>query len=380
MIISKTYLNFFKKTSKERIIFLKGGRRGGKTYAIFYKFAHNLEKGSGGDVLVCAPTHSALGTLMNDFSYIFNIEPEYRQKKGEYRAKWYGGTFRFRIFSSGQEAKGTKAKWLWINEGDGVPAEIYDTLKLGIEKQIVCDHNPTHNFWGTNLQNDNNTLTTSYKDNIFLTPEQISEFETIEAKGKDAPPGSPERVSYERQILGNYSKITGNIFTRGNIIFKKLTNVNLDVDKCKFIITVDPSSLRGADYFAMVMACKLEKINYFIKYLSVNTGTKKEMVEVLFNWQEESNAEIFIETNGIIGIDFFEYCDSNGLTVNSYNSKGNKFERITANYEEITQRAIFNETANSESFFSQVYDFSDKCDNDDNIDCISTAIDILKYY
>ena len=169
MKISKKFLDFFKRTSNERIIFLRGGRRSGKTFAIFYKFAHNFEKGSGGDVLVTAPSHSALGTLMNDFAEVFGIEPEYRQKKGEYRAHWFGGLFRFRIFSTAQEAKGTKAKWLWINEGDGLPAEIYETLILGVTKQIVCDHNPTQNFWGSALQNETNTLITSYADNIYLT-------------------------------------------------------------------------------------------------------------------------------------------------------------------------------------------------------------------
>ena len=72
MKISKKFLDFFKRTSTERIIFLRGGRRSGKTFAIFYKFAHNFEKGSGGDVLVTAPSHSSLGTLMNDFSEVYS--------------------------------------------------------------------------------------------------------------------------------------------------------------------------------------------------------------------------------------------------------------------------------------------------------------------
>ena len=377
MKISETYLNFFKRTSSERIIFLRGGRRSGKTFAIFYKFAHNFEKGSGGDVLVTAPSHSALGTLMNDFSEVFGVEPEYRQKKGEYRVHWFGGLFRFRIFSTVQEAKGTKAKWLWINEGDGLPAEIYETLILGITKQIVCDHNPTQNFWGTDLQNENNTLITSYADNIYLTPAQVMEFEEIRRRGENAPAGTPERVRYEQQILGNYSKITGKIFTNSNMLRQRLNES--DFEDCEKIIVADPSSLRGADYFAACMACKQNGKYYFLRYFSVNVGSKREVAEVLFRWQQETDAEVFVETNGIIGIDFFEYCDNMNFAVSSYTNSGNKFERITANYDLFTNECIFNDTPSSDSFFEQIFDFSEKCEHDDNIDCMNTALQILKY-
>ena len=99
----------------------------------------------------------------------------------------------------------------------------------------------------------------------------------------------------------------------------------------------------------------------------------------MWRWQQETGAEVFVETNGIIGIDFFEYCDSMNFAVSSYTNSGNKFERITANYEIFTNECIFNDTPSSASFFEQVFDFSEKCEHDDNIDCMNTALQILKY-
>ena len=172
--------------------------------------------------------------------------------QSRYPSYWFGGLFRFRIFSTVQEAKGTKAKWLWINEGDGLPSEIYETLILGITKQIVCDHNPTQYFWGTNLQNETNTLITSYSDNIYLTAAQVREFEEIRINGENAPAGTPERVRYEQQVLGNYSRITGKIFTSENMNRQRLNEA--DFEGYEKIIVADPSSLRGADYFSACMA------------------------------------------------------------------------------------------------------------------------------
>ena len=213
---------------------------------------------------------------MNDFAS-FGIGGV-KQKKGEYRVHWFGGLFRFRIFSTAQEAKGTKAKWLWINEGDGLPTEIYETLILGVTKQIVCDHNPTQNFRGTALKNENNTIITSNDDNIYLTPAQVEEFEEIRRKGENAPAGTPERVRYEQQILGNYSRITGKIFTSSNMLRQRLNEA--DFEDCEKIIVADPSSLRGADYFAACMACKKNGKYYFLRYFSVNVGSKREVAEV----------------------------------------------------------------------------------------------------
>ena len=78
----------------------------------------------------------------------------------------------------------------------------------------------------------------------------------------------------------------------------------------------------------------------------------------------------------IIG-DFFEYLQYEFPV--SYTNSGNKFERITANYEIFTNECIFNDTPSSDSFFEQVFDFSEKCEHDDNIDCMNTALQILKY-
>jgi PBSX family phage terminase large subunit len=243
--IAKCYHDFFFKTRNERLIFLRGGRRSGKTYAIFYKLLHIAEHGSGGDVLITSDTFPNLGKLVKDFTDITGQEPQYVIKNGEYRANYRNSMFRFRSFNRPQDAKGTKAKYCYINEADGVESNLFETLRLGIEKQIICDHNPTQKFWGTEMQNENNTLVTSFRDNSFLTPEQIADFEEIEMKGKNAPVGSVEFKRYANEILGEYSELGGLVFNKLYFIDEKefdskdfIKYLGLD-----FGDTIDPNAL-----------------------------------------------------------------------------------------------------------------------------------------
>ena len=257
---AKIYLLFFVAIKLFRIIFLRGGRRSGKTYAIFYKLIHIAEHGTGGDILVTSGTHPNLGKIIKDFIDITGKEPTYSMKSGEYSCQYFKSKFRFRSYNTAQDAKGTKAKYLYINEADGLEEDIFNTLRLGIEKQIICDHNPTSKFWGTKLQNEKNTLVTSFRDNSFLTSEQIEDFEKIEADGKNAPVGSVEYKRYANEVLGEYSELGGQVFNKLYFIDEKEFDCK---DFIKYLgidwgDTCDPSA-------AVSVKFDFEKQNIFVK-------------------------------------------------------------------------------------------------------------------
>ena len=209
---SDKYLQFFQKSKKEKIIFFCGGRRSGKTFAIFYRFLFNAEHCSGKSILTTSDTHPNLGKVMSDFSTITEQEPEYRMKIGENISKYRTSDFRFRAYNRPQDAKGTECDELFISEGDGLDKRIFETLSLGVRGKIIIDYNPTQKFWGMDLQTPENTLITTYRDNSFLTRGQIERFEEIERKGKDATVGSAEFVRYQNEILGQFAELGGQVF------------------------------------------------------------------------------------------------------------------------------------------------------------------------
>ena len=60
------------------------------------------------------------------------------------------------------------------------------------------------------------------------------------------------------------------------------------------------------------------------------------------------------------------------LPLASWTSRTNKFERIIANYMNITKKVFFLENGANLSFLEQVYEFSEKCEHDDNIDSVNS--------
>ena len=89
---------------------------------------------------------------------------------------------------------------------------------------------------------------------------------------------------------------------------------------------------------------------------------------------------IFVESNGIIGRDFFEFAQNSDLPVDMWYSRGNKFERIVANYQNITHDVVFVRNGELPEFLDQVYTFDTRCEHDDNIDAVNSSYNLQKYY
>ena len=274
LTISKTYDEFFRKTKKERLVLLKGGRRSGKTYALFFRFLALAENGSGGLFLLTAPTYPILGKLVADFRDITKKEPR-GTKDGGFTAIHFNGIFRFETFENAQKARGVKCKDLWINEASGFEKEIYDELTFGVERQIFCDYNPNVKFWASNLENDNNCLTTTFRDNKYLTLEQITHFEEVERKGMNARIGSYEWKLWQNEVLGNYADMGGNVFSN---VYEISENEYDSIDTVEtlgldFGDINDPNCLVGVKYFNNCMY-----VRYYLKLTGISDYLLSEYI------------------------------------------------------------------------------------------------------
>jgi phage terminase large subunit-like protein len=150
-----------------------------------------------------------------------------------------------------------------------------------------------------------------------------------------------------------------------------------------FAIFADPSALRGADWFAMVLSAKgSDGCVYILDTFSRNEGTKELMARKIRQWCGEWDVHdnIYIETNGIIGLDFYDFCNNSDLPIRGWNSKGKKFDRILANFENITNIVYFVNNDELTPFLEQVYEFNERCEHDDNIDAVSSSVSLQLHY
>ncbi|MBR0335163.1 MAG: hypothetical protein IIX13_09540, partial [Bacteroidales bacterium] len=264
--------------------------------------------------------------------------------------------------------------WLFINEANYFSKLQISDLRANVRKGWIIDYNPNEQFWESDYFAEDDICKSTWRDNPFLTAAQIEWFAQIKKAALNTNASAMDRWLYEVYYLGNYSELAGAIFTTDNIRTAETLPANL----YHFAIFCDPSDLRGADHFACVLGAIDGERLYIVDALSPNEGTDDIMVQHLKRWCREYNVErINVEVNGSIGRRFYEYARNSDLDVTQWWSKGDKFERITANYQDLTNRVLFANTENVQEFLGQVYTFDKKCAHDDNIDAVNS---LWNYY
>lgn len=205
-----TYAAFFSRTRNERHVILQGGRRSGKTFATFKHL--ELIGSAGVDVLVVCAEFAPLQRTMEDFQSALGVAPHGSLQYG-YTASTPSGTrWKFAHFSSPERAQGTQCDYLFVNEAVNVDEGVMLALLPAVRRQCYYNFNPTRRGWIENYMNSNNTLSTTFRDNPYLTPEQLEIFEQYRVRGTSSTATTLDRRAYEVYYLGKFSNAIGRIF------------------------------------------------------------------------------------------------------------------------------------------------------------------------
>lgn len=386
MRLQSKIFNYFREREKqgEFLFVLKGGRRSGKTYAVCQRLLLLCNNSAGTIVSVASMTaeQGRLGAFA-DFVNIINAEPYFLRvtKKLETPREirfLNGSKIFFKSYQDSETAKGIACDYLYLNEANNFSKQQYTDLSANVRKGIFVDYNPNFKFWIDDFVEEEEICVTTWQDNRkHLTPVQLAYFDDLKKQAEREGASDLDIRNYRVYYLGEYYELRGDIFNSSNI---RIVDVE-SKQKNKLVIFCDPSALRGADFFALCLMCENDKgEKEVLETWSENTGDAQDVIDVIVGWQMKyGNANVFIETNGIIGQKFYEDCIKNGLAVQSYYSHDNKFERIVANYGALTKEVVFVRRYNTEKFLAQVYEFGKKCEHDDNIDCINSAYNVYKF-
>lgn len=356
----------------------RGGRRSGKTFFIAQFLTSQAYKGDVVNVAAMTNTQGRLGAYA-DFVNIIEDHPtlnavfECLKSPLEIRNRANGGKIIFNSYQNSGTAKGVACDWLFVNEANYFTKLQVSDLRANVRKGWIIDYNPNEEFWESDYFEQSDICDSTWKDNPFLTNAQREWFDELKRAAEKPTASAMDKWLYRVYYKGEYSELAGSIFTTDNI------QISSNIPPLyHYAIFCDPSDLRGADYFACALGATDGERLYIVDAISQNEGTDGIMVEHLRKWCKEYNVErINIETNGSIGRRFYEYAQNSGLDVTAWWSKGDKFERITANYQDLTQRVVFADTANVREYLAQVYAFDKKCAHDDNIDAVNS---LWNYY
>ena len=373
-----------KRISQRKHTFvLCGGRRSGKTYAVLNFLLAKCRAYPSNIVNIASMTaeQGRLGAYA-DCNNIIKANPSVYSNcivlRSPREVRFANGSVMFfNSYADSETAKGIACDDLFINEANNFSMQQYTDLRANVREFTFLDYNPNIRFWVDELFDPSDICRTTWKDNPFLTPSQLEYFADLKRLAERPEATSVDRRNYSVYYLGEYAEIDGAIFTRSNIRLA----TELPEGLRNFRVFCDPSALRGADWFACVLSATDKGGNvWVIDTYSVNTGTREAVARHLRDWCRAWDVKsVHIETNGLVGIDFYEFAQNSGLPVDGWYSRGNKYQRIVDNYQNLTTQMYVLDTEGNRAYLEQVYSFAEKCEHDDNIDAINSSFNLQRW-
>lgn len=187
--VAKKTLTAWKR--HQRYISSCGGTRSGKTYAILQTFilalieeVNRVRPATVNSVVSESMPHLQRGAI-RDFKAIMEKDGLWEETRWNETMHTYtfsnGSILEFFSVDNAGKVHGSARDRLFINEAQNIPYEIARQLFVRTRGQIVCDYNPTHSFWLNEVieaRENCITIRSTYRDNDFLTQEQVAEIES----------------------------------------------------------------------------------------------------------------------------------------------------------------------------------------------------------
>jgi phage terminase large subunit len=279
---------------KIRGVASKGGTRSGKTWAalqLFHILCTNSEKPL---IISCvaATLPMVKRGMQRDFKAMLVTEGvwdenAFNKSEGTYTYP-NGCMIEFFGVDNSSKVHGPARDILFVNEAQGIPREIFRQLDIRTRKKVIIDFNPVRKFWGETefVGNRYVTIRSTYKDNPYLTKEQVG---AIEKNRNDA---NWWRVYGEGETGG----VEGNVYPAYEVIEdmpETYTGRCLGLD---FGFVNDPTAIvdirfHGWDLYVDLLCYETGLLNSHIAdYLTGNMLNK--LITVCDNAEQKSIVEL----------------------------------------------------------------------------------------
>jgi phage terminase large subunit len=186
-----------------QVLFLKAIELGGTIITVAGQDIPNLKRGAIRDAKTIVSTTPEIAQHIKSYNgtdKIFNFNN--------------GSIIEFTSYDDWQDAKNGKRDYLFVNEANGVPFEVYHELQMRTRKQVFIDYNPNAAFWVHDrlipyINDPKSTMKivrfiSNYTHNKFLDSVTIKRIEAM----KDDP------VLWRVYGLGYTGKVKGLVFPK----------------------------------------------------------------------------------------------------------------------------------------------------------------------
>lgn len=267
--------------TKKDIVVNQGGTSSGKTYSILQVLILRALEEPGLIVTIAGQDIPNLKAgSMRDIETIFDQVPLFRDQIANHNKsdKTYyfknGSLIEFKSYDDRQDAKNGKRDYLFVNEANGIPYDVFEELQVRTRKQVFIDYNPTGPFWAHHKligRSDVQLFISNYTHNPFVDPKTKQKIERYQVT-------DPER--WRVYGLGKTGRVQG-------VVFPRITWVSEFPRDCKkvsygldFGFTNDPTALvkqgeLGGERFAELVIYETGLTNSDLSDFFVSLGISK---------------------------------------------------------------------------------------------------------
>lgn len=352
----------------------EGGSRSGKTYN-FLEWAYLQTRLGKFNLNIIAPSFKMLefGAFSDIKRILSEFAPDIHIPERPTKLNLHGSEWIFEVVVSENEAKRNRDN-VFVNEADGIPEIVANLLGRASGRKFI-DYNPVKKFWASDKINTEGTniLRSTWKDNPYLTDNQLKWFYDLKKNGENAEEGSPEYYAYHVYYLGEYSLLSGKAYELSD--FDIIDEVP---EKFDYMISYsDPSLGVGADYFASLLFGIKNNIVYAVDCIFSQFAKTAGFIEQLTHWDNQYGKIIdhYAEKNGTSGVvtrAAKELYDGVLIEV----SNGDKKEADIIVYSTTAKKFKYKRSAKMLNFIQQCVDFPND-EHDDAPDCLSRGTKIL---
>jgi phage terminase large subunit len=154
----------------------------GKTHSVMDFIIYLCHKYNGLEIDVCRDTFTSLrATVYKEFKDLLHkYEVKFDHNKSEHIITINGNSIHFYGLDNDEKIHGKKRDLIWINEINQIKKDVYDQIAPRTKYRIIGDYNPRlgRRHWLDEYINRYPPLITTYKDNTFLTKDQIQDIES----------------------------------------------------------------------------------------------------------------------------------------------------------------------------------------------------------
>lgn len=271
------YLTFWQEHRNERILFFQGGKRSGKTHFICQLVAALAEGVPHSKFFCIAPDYPRMVDLRQSFEKATGVVV--RGSADGFYCIVGASRIYFRAFDRPEKAEqGKECDFAYFYECRSIPLGVVRGIMAGCRRQAFADYNPCEIFWKDDYYKDAPTLVTTYRDNPYLTPEQIADYVEAEERAK-----APTATDYDKWWADVFCYGRTNVKARLCFENSELVREKEFVEctaPCFFAVDFGGEQ-GGSDPTALIAVKKIEGHIYIKELLYSNRAGDKSLADTL---------------------------------------------------------------------------------------------------